>query len=166
MRTVDEIVMDAPVELCFRIGADVERWPEVLSHYRWVRFHRRDGFGTGRVEMAARRDFGPIPYPVWWVSEMVVDPAAPAVHYRHVDGITTGMDVVWSFEMIASERTLVRIVHDWEEGPAWPLPRATRRAIADHIIGPIFIHNVAGRTLAGIRARVESVHSSNKSAVR
>jgi hypothetical protein len=67
-------------------GADVERWPERLPHYRWVRFHRKDGFGTGRVEMAARRDFGPLPYPVWWVSEMRVDEDRPAVLYRHVAG--------------------------------------------------------------------------------
>ena len=165
MRTVDEIMMEGPVELCFRTAADVERWPEVLPHYRWVHFQRKDAFGTGRVEMAARRDFGPLPYPVWWVSEMALDEAAPAVHYRHVDGITTGMDVIWSFEAVTPERTLVRIVHDWEKGPAWPVPGAARRAIADAIIGPVFIRHVAGRTLAGIRSRVESVHSSSKSAV-
>lgn len=155
MHTVDEIVMHAPVEACFRAGADVERWPEWLPHYRWVRFQRKQGFGTGRVEMAARRDFGPVGYPVWWVSEMHVDPNRPAVHYRHVDGITTGMDVVWTFES-QGDGTRVRIIHDWSGGPAWPLPGAARRQIADRIIGPVFIHHVASRTLAGIRRYVES----------
>ena len=166
MLTIDETVMAAPAELCFRIGADVERWPDVLAHYRWVRFQRKDGFGTGRVEMAARRDFGPFPYPVWWVSEMTIDEGAPAVHYRHVDGITTGMDVVWSFHAVDAESTRVRIVHEWEGGPDWPLPSMARRAVAGEIIGPVFIRHVAGRTLAGIRGRVELVHSSTKSAVR
>lgn len=156
MRTVDEIVMNAPAEACFRAAADVERWPEWLPHYRWVRFHRKDGFGTGQVEMAAQRGFGPLPYPVWWVSEMRIDEERPAVLYRHVDGITTGMDVEWTFEPRGADRTRVRIVHDWVMGPAWPLPSGGRRLIASRIIGPLFIHHVASRTLLGIKAHVEA----------
>ncbi|MDP9348062.1 MAG: hypothetical protein M3P24_02820 [Gemmatimonadota bacterium] len=155
MHTVDEIEVRAPVEACFRAGADVERWPEWLPHYRWVRFQRKEGFGTGRVEMAARRDFGPLPWPVWWVSEMTVDPARPVVLYRHVEGITTGMDVEWSFHDLGSGRTRIRIVHEWETGPAWPLPSPARRLVAEAVIGPVFIHHVASRTLAGIRRAVE-----------
>jgi ribosome-associated toxin RatA of RatAB toxin-antitoxin module len=156
VRTVDEIVMRAPPERCFRLAADVERWPEWLPHYRWVRFQRKDGFGTGRVEMAARRDFGPLPYPVWWVSEMTVDETRPVVLYRHVAGITRGMDVEWSFTGLPDGTTRVRIVHDWATGPHWPLPGAARRGIGDAIIGPVFIHHVASRTLAGIKKAVEA----------
>src|SRR5437667_7629676 len=69
MRTVDQTVIRAPVERVFRVASDVERWPDILSHYRWVRFlQRREGGGT--VEMAAWRPFGPLRYPTWWVSEM------------------------------------------------------------------------------------------------
>jgi hypothetical protein len=157
VRTVDEIVMRAPVERCFQHGADVERWPEWLPHYRWVRFQRKDGFGTGLVEMAARRPFGPIPWPVWWVSEMTIDAERPVVLYRHVRGITTGMEVEWSFTPQADGTTLVRIVHDWDEGPSWPLPGAVRRGIAEAAIGPVFIHHVASRTLAGIARAVERI---------
>lgn len=155
MHTVDRIEARASVADCFRAGADVERWPDILPHYRWVRFRRKDGFGSGLVEMAARREFGPLPYPVWWVSEMTIDERRPAVLYRHVDGITTGMDVEWTFEPAGDGRTLIRIVHDWPPGPAWPLPRAARRLIGDRVIGPVFINNVAGRTLAGIKRHVE-----------
>jgi hypothetical protein len=140
---------------CFAKGADVERWPEWLPHYRWVRFQRKDGFGTGRVEMAARRMFGPLPWPVWWVSEMSVDEHRPAVLYCHVAGITTGMDVVWSFEDAGDGTTRVRIVHEWEGGPRWPLPGFVRRWIASAIIGPVFVSAVARRTLAGIGRAVE-----------
>lgn len=147
--------MRAPMEACFRAGADVERWPERLPHYRRVRFQRKDGFGTGLVEMAARRAFGPLPYPVWWVSEMRLDEARPAVIYKHVRGITTGMDVEWTFQDRGDGTTLVRIVHEWEGGPRWPLPGPLRRAIAGVVIGPVFIHHVAGRTLAGIKRHVE-----------
>jgi hypothetical protein len=155
MYTIDEILIRGPVDACFRAGADVERWPERLPHYRWVKFQRKDGFGTGRVEMAARRAFGPLPWPVWWVSEMHVDQARPAVLYRHVDGITTGMDVEWTFHPRDDGQTLVRIVHAWKEGPRWPLPGVGRRLIGDAVIGPVFIHHVASRTLAGIRRHVE-----------
>lgn len=155
MLTVDELDVRAPVEACFRAGADVERWPEWLPHYRRVRFQRKDGFATGRVEMAARRDFGPLPWPVWWVSEMWTDAERPAVHYRHVDGITTGMDVVWTFEDRGGGTTRIRIVHEWDEGPRWPLPRPLRRRVAGRVIGPVFIHHVASRTLAGIGAQAE-----------
>lgn len=156
MRTVDEIVMHADPERCFRFGAEVERWPEWLPHYRWVRFRRKDGFGTGLVEMAAVRRFGPLPWPVWWMSEMTVDEARPVVLYRHVEGITTGMEVEWSFTPRGDGTTLVRIVHDWDDGPRWPLPRALRRLTASMVIGPVFVSVVAGRTLAGIKRAVEA----------
>lgn len=165
MYTVDDIVMSAPAMPCFQAAADVENWPDILPHYRWVRFHRKDGFGTGRVEMAARRDFGPLRYPVWWVSEMRVDEAT-AVIYKHIDGITAGMEVVWSFEPLDAGGTRVRIVHDWAEGPRWPLPGAIRKLIADLIIGPIFIHHVASCTLAGVRAKAEALHTEGGKVAR
>jgi ribosome-associated toxin RatA of RatAB toxin-antitoxin module len=155
MYTVDEIEVAAPVDACVDVAADVERWPEILPHYRWVRFQRKDGFASGRVEMAARRPFGPLSYPVWWVSEMTIDREEPAVLYRHVDGVTRSMEVVWSFKPRGEGRTHIRIVHAWEVGPHWPLPRILRSWIARLIIGPIFIHHVASRTLKGVRAEAE-----------
>ena len=151
MRTVDRIRMRAPVDRVLEAARNVERWPELLGHYRWVRMLERRGDGKGGlVEMAAWRPFGPFRYPTWWVSEMWVDSALPAVHYRHVRGITTGMDVVWNIEA-AGEETDVTIVHEWT-GPSWPL---IGRAAADVVIGPVFIHGIASRTLAGIRREVE-----------
>lgn len=161
MLTTDEALMHAPVDVCFNAAADVEGWPDALEHYRWVHFQRRDGFGHGRVEMAARRAFGPLPYPVWWVSEMWIDKEAPAIHYSHVDGVTTGMDVVWSFHPVSDETTRVRIVHDWVGGPAWPLPHAARRLIAATVIGPVFIHHVASHTLVGIGRKAERLYSES-----
>lgn len=162
MHTIDEIEVRGSVDACFRAGADVEEWPRILPHYRWVRFQEKHGFGTGRVEMAARRDFGPLAYPVWWVSEMRVVEERPAVLYRHVDGVTTGMDVEWSFQPLDGERTRIRIVHDWPDGPSWPLPSTARRGVAGAVIGPIFIHHVAGRTLLGIKRHVEHATQQEK----
>jgi hypothetical protein len=149
MRTVDRLPMKAPLERVFRAAMDVEQWPTILSHYRWVRMlgHRGD---DALVEMAAWRPFGRLKYPTWWVSEMWVDHAAAAVHYRHVRGITTGMDVVWQLEPSA-RGTDVTIVHQWA-GPSWPMvgPLA-----ASWVIGPVFIRGIASRTLAGIKRYVE-----------
>jgi uncharacterized membrane protein len=149
MRTLDRTHMRAPVERCFTAATEVERWPELLSHYRWVRMLERRPDG-GLVEMAAWRPFGPVGYPTWWVSEMRVDRATPAVHYRHIRGITAGMDVVWQF-VPDSAGTEVSIVHEWS-GPAWPL---ISKPAAELVIGPVFVHGIASRTLAGIKRHVE-----------
>jgi ribosome-associated toxin RatA of RatAB toxin-antitoxin module len=151
MTTIDERIIAAPPELCFQVAADVERWPDILPHYRWVRFHGPHGFGTGRVEMAAWRDVaGPLRYPTWWMSDMHVDPAAPAMYFTHVDGITRRMEVVWSFHR--QERgTLVRITHAWD-GPRWPVIGGFAWR---HVIGPHFVSFIAGRTLAGVAREAE-----------
>lgn len=152
MRTVDERICNAPPDLCFEAAADVERWPEILPHYRWVRFQRKDGFASGRVEMAAWRHFGPVGYPTWWLSEMRHDPERRTVHYEHVDGITRGMDVVWEVSEVDEGRTLLRIVHEWD-GPRWPL---VGRLAAEAVIGPHFIRHIAGKTLAGVARAAEA----------
>lgn len=100
MRTHNEIVARAPLEPCLEAARDVERWPEILPHYRDVHFVRKDGPGRGRVSMSAFRHFGPLPYPVWWESEMATDREAAEVRYHHVDGITRGMDVLWTLEQV------------------------------------------------------------------
>lgn len=151
MRTIDRIRIHAPMERVFRTAADVEQWPSILRHYRWVRvLERRDD--EALVEMAAWRPFGRLKYPTWWVSEMWIDRPAAAVHYRHVRGITTGMDVVWQLEPVA-DGTDVSIVHQWS-GPRWPV---IGRPAASWVIGPVFVHGIASRTLAGIARHLEGV---------
>jgi ribosome-associated toxin RatA of RatAB toxin-antitoxin module len=148
MRTVDERIVHASAERIFELARDVERWPEYLAHYRYVRFGERDGAGGGVVDMSAYRPFGPVGWPTWWRSLMEVRDAEPSVRFRHVGGITTGMDVEWSFHAVP-EGTLVRIVHVWN-GPGWPM---IGTLAATTVIGPVFVHGIASRTLAGL-ARV------------
>lgn len=149
MRTIDQILIDAPLERVFQIASDIERWPDILPHYRWVRFLERAASG-GIVEMAAWRPFGPVRYPAWWVSHMTVDRRRREVRYRHVRGMTTGMNVVWRLAPCGAA-VAVTIEHEWR-GPAWPVlgPLA-----ASAVIGPLFIHGIASRTLAGIRRHAE-----------
>lgn len=151
MIRTDQHVTVAPADLVFRVAADVEHWPEILPHYRWVRFDEKRGFGRGVVEMAAWRDFpGPLRWPTWWRSEMNADPDEPIVRYRHIGGITTGMDVEWLF-LPTAEGTVVRIIHEWD-GPGWPL---IGRFAADRVIGPRFVSFIAQRTLKGVCAEAE-----------
>lgn len=150
MRTLDELIVHAPVERIFALARDVERWPRYLPHYRYVRFTERDGRDGGVVEMSANRPFGPVGWPTWWCSLMEVRPDAPVVRFRHIGGITTGMDVAWTFEAIR-EGALVRILHVWD-GPPWP---AIGQLAATTVIGPVFVHGIASRTLAGLAAVAE-----------
>src|SRR5204863_9943356 len=130
-------------------ATDVERCTDILAHYRWVRFlERRSGGGT--VGMAAWRPFGPLRYPSWWVSEMTVDRPAREIRYRHVRGITSGMDVVWRLAS-GPDGVDVTAVHEWD-GPPWPLAGACAARL---VIGPVFIHGIASRTLAGIKREAE-----------
>lgn len=149
MRTVDATLIAAPPSRVFAAARDVERWPAILPHYRWVRFVERQADG-GVVEMAAWRPFGALRWPTWWVSEMTVDQPAATIRYRHVRGITRGMDVVWQITP-ANGGTAVEIVHEWD-GPGWPLIGAPAASL---VIGPVFIHGIASRTLAGIKRHSE-----------
>jgi ribosome-associated toxin RatA of RatAB toxin-antitoxin module len=148
MMTVDETVVRAPLRTLFPIVRDVEQWPAHLAHYRWVRFRQRTTDGGGIVEMAAIRPFGPFGWPTWWLSQMqVVDASsrAPAIRFRHIGGVTTGMDVEWRLTARA-DGTRVTLVHAWD-GPDWPLIGVFA---ARAIIGPVFVHGIASRTLAGL----------------
>jgi len=60
------------------------------------------------------------------------------------------MDVEWTFTREA-DKTLVRIVHVWN-GPSWPL---IRDVAARAVIGPVFVHGIASRTLAGLARAAE-----------
>jgi uncharacterized membrane protein len=153
MNRIDQHVTVAPADIVFRVAADVERWPEILPHYRWVRFNEKRSFGRGVVEMAAWRELpGPFRWPTWWKSNMEADPDEPIIRYQHIDGITTGMDVAWLF-LPANEGTVVRITHDWQ-GPSWPIISGFA---ANRVIGPHFVSFIAQRTLAGVCAEAERV---------
>jgi len=164
METVDELLVRSPVATIFDIARRVERWPAHLPHYRYVRFRERRPDGGGVVAMSAYRPFDMletsrgalgISWPTWWLSEMTVDSDKPAIRFRHIGGITKGMDVEWTFTP-ASQGAHVRILHLWD-GP--PVPLIGTWA-AKFVIGPIFVHGIASRTLAGL-ARVAE-HEAEK----
>jgi hypothetical protein len=158
MTTIDERIVAAPPHVIFELAWRVEDWPRHLAHYRWVRFRERRSDGGGLVEMSANRPFGIFDWPTYWMSEMeVVRPGengstSASVRFRHVAGITRGMDVEWSFRP-EGVGTVVRIVHVWD-GPRWPIVGAIA---ARALIGPVFVHGIASRTLAGLGSAAEAV---------
>ncbi len=149
MRTVDERMVDAPLARIFRLAADVERWPALLPHYRYVRFVDRRSDGGGIVDMSANRPFGVVQWPTWWQSRMAVHAPGgsrpPTIRYTHIAGVTRGMEVEWTFEEMGA-MTRVRIVHLWN-GPPVPMAGGVAAAL---VIGPVFVHGIASRTLAGL----------------
>jgi len=144
VHTETTILIAAEPASIYPLAAAVERWPELLPHYRWVRILRAEG-PCRLVEMAARRDR----IPVRWWAEQRLDPETPRIRFKHVRGATAGMEVEWTFES-AADGTLVRVAHDLH--PRSPVSRF----VAEHIIGPYFIENIAGKTLRCIKQLAES----------
>lgn len=158
MITVDRRTVRAGMEKIFALARDVERWPDLLPHYSRVRFISRTADGGGVVEMAAVRPFGLFDWPTSWTSEMQVSPpeaAAPWIRYRHVRGITRRMEVLWAFRPVPPD-TLVTILHMWN-GPPWPV---IGDVAARRVIGPVFVHGIASRTLAGLARTAEQTAGS------
>jgi len=154
MRTVDELLVRSDVGRIFALAADVERWPSHLEHYRYVRFRQRDGDG-GVVEMSADRPFGIVRWPTWWMSLMEVDRERPVIRFRHIGGITTRMEVEWAFRPVTNG-THVTVLHLWN-GPSWPVIGSVAARL---VIGPIFVHGIASRTLAGLARAAERRQTS------
>ncbi len=59
MHTQNSVQMAGSLEEIVDLASDIERWPEILPHYRWVTL--LDGEGDRKVvEMAARRGRIPV----------------------------------------------------------------------------------------------------------
>ena len=151
MHKANSIIMRAPRMTIFETAANLELWPSILPHYRYIRYLERSP-ERNLVIMAARR--GPIP--ISWTSEQFIDRDKLEVRFHHLKAFTKGMDVVWTFTEIP-DGVRVEIVHHM---------RFRIRAlgpIAEPIIGNVFIHPVASRTLRCMKQFLESSAEQPKS---
>lgn len=146
MKSRLELRMRAPIEVIFPIAADVERWPERLPHYRFVR-PVPDADGVRRFAMGARR--GPIP--VRWEAIQRPQPGARRIEFVHTGGVTRGMQVAWTFTPQPDGTTMVAIEHELELG--WPV---IGRFAAERVVGPQFVEPIARRTLRRVRDLAEA----------
>ena len=143
MHTGNSILIRAPREQVFETVRELERWPEILPHYRSVRFtnETRD---HRVVEMAALRSG----IPIRWTSEFWTDDGHLELHFLHLSKWTKGMKVVWTLTP-TRDGTRVEIVHDLRfrvPALAW---------LAEPVIGQVFISHVAGKTLEAFKAHFE-----------
>lgn len=145
MKSVMRIRMAAPPERIFRLAADVERWPELLPHYRYVR-RLPSADGERRFAMGARR--GPIP--VRWQATQRPMPERGVIEFTHTGGATRGMQVAWRLVPVEGG-TDVSIEHELHLG--WPL---IGELAASRIIGPAFVDAIAGRTLRRFKQLAEA----------
>jgi ribosome-associated toxin RatA of RatAB toxin-antitoxin module len=144
MRKANSIIMQAPKVSIFETAANLELWPKILPHYRYIHYLERSP-NRNVVIMAATRSG----IPIKWTSEQIIDRQKVEVHFNHLKAMTKGMHVVWTFtETPAGVR--VEIVHDLR----FRIPALA--PIVDLIIGNFFIHNVAGKTLRCMKAYVEA----------
>jgi len=144
MHTTSSIVMHAPKAAIFETAADLEMWPKILPHYRYIQFLER-GPDRNIVVMAARRSG----IPISWTSEQIIDRNKLEIRFHHLKAWTKGMCVVWTFSD-APEGVLVTISHDLR----FRIPALS--PIVDPIIGDFFIHNIASKTLRCMKAYVEA----------
>jgi ribosome-associated toxin RatA of RatAB toxin-antitoxin module len=133
------IRMRAPAERIFALAADVERWPQLLPHYRYVRRLAAEN-GERRFAMGARRGF----MPLRWEAIQRPSPAQRTIQFSHVGGVTRGMEVAWRLEPIEGG---VEVSIEHELRTRWPLFGGVVAS---------FVEAVAGRTLRRIKTLAES----------
>ncbi len=92
MHRVNSILMQAPKMMIFETAANLELWPKILPHYRYIRFLER-GHDRNVVIMAATRSG----IPISWTSEQIIDRDKFEIHFHHLKAWTKGMRVVWTF---------------------------------------------------------------------
>jgi ribosome-associated toxin RatA of RatAB toxin-antitoxin module len=144
MHTGNSIIIQAPRNAIFETAANLELWPKILPHYRYIRYLER-GVDRNLVVMAAVRSG----IPISWTSEQVIDRTRVEIHFHHLKAWTKGMHVVWFFKETPAG-VLVEIVHDLR----FRIPLLA--PLAEPIIGNGFIHPVASKTLRCMKAHLET----------
>jgi uncharacterized membrane protein len=135
------------IERVWALASAVERWPEILPHYRYVTVvQERPDPPRQILEMAAWR--GRIP--IRWLSIVELVPAERRILFHHIGGAARGMDVEWR---IVQQGDIVRasIDHDLDSPYA-----IIRSRLGEYILGHHFIDAVAGRTLRRMKELVEA----------
>lgn len=144
MHKTNSIIMQAPRAEIFETAANLENWPKILPHYRYIKYLERDG-DRNVVIMAATRSG----IPISWTSEQIIDRKKIEVRFHHLKAFTKGMFVVWTFKDTPAG-VLVEIAHHLNFRVPVLAPAM------EPIIGDFFIGHVANRTLRCMKTYLES----------
>lgn len=144
MHKTNSIIMRAPKMSIFETAANLELWPEILPHYRYIHYLERSP-NRNIVVMAATRSG----IPIKWTSEQIIDREKVEVRFHHLKAFTKGMHVVWKFTG-TPDGVLVEIGHDLQ----FRVPALA--PIFHPIIGDWFIGHIANKTLHCMKAYLES----------
>jgi ribosome-associated toxin RatA of RatAB toxin-antitoxin module len=147
MNCENSICIRAPLDTIFAKTSDLESWPKLLPHYRWIRVLARDGHAL-IVNMAARRGW----LPIQWTSRFEADVRSHELRFHHLKAFTRGMDVKWTFTPTA-DGVLVRITHEVSRRSAFG------RWFAERVLAKHFIQPVAARTLRHFKQHLEQTTS-------
>ena len=155
MRTSIGIDVNAPARRVFELAHDVRAWPRLLPHYRAARVTPAT---DGRVvaSLVAVRPLGRdarFGVPVAWRAEQWAeadDPSDLRLRFRHLRGVTAGMDVTWHIRP-TPRGCRVTIVHEFRR----PLP-LVGDALLPRLVDRLFTRAIAGRTLRRFKALAEA----------
>jgi ribosome-associated toxin RatA of RatAB toxin-antitoxin module len=149
MRTTTATEIAAPAALVFGLARDVERWPDLLPHYRRVNVRERHADGAVTAEMVAVRALVPalgFGIPVAWRSRTWAEPDGLRLRFVHQGGATDGMDVTWRIDPTP---TGCRVAIEHEFRPRSPFWAA--------FVNRLFVRPIATRTLAAFKAISEAI---------
>ena len=144
MHKSNSIIMCAPKMTVFETAANLELWPRILPHYRYIHYLESSP-SRNVVVMAATRSG----IPISWTSEQIIDRNGLEVRFHHLKAFTKGMRVVWTFQEVPAG-VMVEIKHDLAFRMKILAP------IADKIIGDFFIHHIANETLRCMKSYIEA----------
>ena len=159
MRTKNEIIVHGEpaqvVRRIFQLAAELQEWPAILPHY-WRMNVLEQSEGHKIADFGAYRPFtlGPfvLAFPCKWRARQELFPEEGRITFKHIGGITKGMWVEWRIEQ---REDCVHVTIDHEL--SFPVP-VLGPLFAEFIVGRIFIHHIAGRTLRCFKEKVEQEH--------
>lgn len=153
MKSSNEIVISAPYERIFALGAEVEEWGRILPHYRYVRVLKRQG-GRKWVKMSAWRDIWPVTWTAIEEVEQGTEEKPGTIRFRHIRGLVKGMDVQWTFKPRPERGDVVVGIYHSLDNPPFPV-RLLGPRLLDAVVGRGFIGYIAGKTLQRIKTLAE-----------
>lgn len=150
MHLESTIVIRGTPECVFDLATPIERWPEMLPHYRSVRVLKSTP-DSRLAEMFAWRGW----IPVRWQAVQRVDRQGLRIEFLHTKGVTRGMHVDWRLEPAVDDEgavsTKVTITHDLRLA----VP-GLARPLVELVVGKLFIDHIASRTLLCMKTLAEA----------